>query len=69
VDNKTVDAKVKKIDSFWQLRPLVVSLNTRFAKYYTPTQHISVDEITTPQKGRHRAKQYNKDKPDKWLYS
>jgi hypothetical protein len=27
---------------------------------------LSVDEITTPAKGRHRAKQYNKSKPCKW---
>jgi hypothetical protein len=66
VDNETTTAATKKEDSFWQVRPLIDSLNQSFEEFYVPEQHISVDEITTPCRGRHRAKMYNKSKPVKW---
>jgi hypothetical protein len=66
VDNSAVSDAEKKADSFWQVRPLIVLLNKEFAAHYYPKQNLSVDEITTPAKHRHRAKNYNKDKPNKW---
>ena len=56
----------KQNDSFWRVRPLIDLLNETFPAHYKPFQHLAVDEFTTPQKGRHRAKQYNKAKPCKW---
>ena len=66
LDNDEVSAEQKKADCFWQVRPLIDALNRTFPQYYFPCQDLSVDEITTPQKGRHRGKMYNKDKPIKW---
>lgn len=66
VDNESVSDADKKADSFWQVAPLINTLNKTFPQYYTPKQDLSADEITTPFKGRHRAKQFNKDKPNKW---
>ena len=66
VDNQFVTEEMKKKDAFWPLRPLLMKLNANFPKYWQPDQHLSCDEMTTPFKGRHRAKQYNKDKPAKW---
>lgn len=66
VDNETASAETKKADSFWQVRPLIDLLNQKFPEYYYPQQNLSVDEITTPAKHRHRSKNFNKDKPNKW---
>ena len=41
-------------------RPLPVISASQWIHY------LSIDEMTTPTKGRTRVKQYNKDKPDKW---
>jgi len=66
VDNSAASAETKKADSFWQVRPLIDHLNETFPQYYYPEQNLTVDEITTPAKHRHRSKNYNKDKPNKW---
>jgi hypothetical protein len=66
VDNETVTCDTQDADCFWRLRPLLDSLIKQFMASYVPGQYLSVDEITTAFKGRHRAKQCNKDKPSKW---
>jgi hypothetical protein len=66
VDNDAFGAAARKLDAFWKIRPCVNKLVKRFSAAFVPGQHLSVDEITTPAKGRHRAKQYNKSKPCKW---
>ena len=66
VDNEKVPDKTKKQDAFWQIRPLIETLQTTFVKHFVPFWGLSIDEMTTPFKGKSRAKQYNPSKPNKW---
>jgi hypothetical protein len=65
-DNELVDDEARRGDAFWKITPLIVSLRQQFLEGWNPPQTLSVDERTVGYKGRHRAKQYNKDKPQKW---
>ena len=51
VDNNAVPESEKKADSFWRLRPVIDTLNDTSKEFYVPTQHLSLDEMTTPFKG------------------
>ena len=66
VDNDKFDTGARKKDAFWQVRPMILALQKTFQKYYTAAKEISLDEMTTPFKGKSRAKQYNPNKPNKW---
>jgi hypothetical protein len=68
VDNDSVSDSEKKKDAFWQLKPFIKALQKSFLMYYVCELAISLDEMTTPFKGRNRAKQFNPNKPDKWGY-
>ena len=66
VDNQKTPDTHKKANAFWQAWPLITVLQQAFMKYFESGQYVSIDEMTTPFKGRSRAKQYNPSKPNKW---
>jgi hypothetical protein len=55
-------------DPFSRVRPLIRALQLSFARMYSPTQPLTVDECMVGFKGRHEAKQYIKSKPTRWGY-
>jgi hypothetical protein len=55
-------------DPFSRVRPLIRSLQQSFARMYSPTQPLTVDECIVGFKGRHESKQYIKSKPTRWGY-
>jgi len=66
VDNTKVSDKEKKANAFWQVWPLITTLGVTFLQHFSPGFELSIDEMTTPFKGKSRAKQYNPAKPNKW---
>ena len=60
-----VSAKKKK-DPMWAVKSLVKLLATSFKAMYNPHQQLDVDEQCVLFKGRHRYRQYNPNKPNKW---
>ena len=54
-----------KDEPFWRVTPFINELKNRCKMHFIPFQTICIDEQGIPFKGRHRARQYNKDKPDK----
>jgi hypothetical protein len=46
-------------DRLWKLRNASDSLNEAYSKYYTPSEHLAVDEIIVLFKGRLNLKQYS----------
>ena len=57
---------VQKKDAFWRMAPLLSHLNAKFQSYFTCFQDIDVDEMCIGFKGRHVARCYNPNKPEKW---
>ena len=55
-----------KTDKIYKARPTLDTLLVNFQKYYSPGQHISLDEGMIPTKNRLTIKQYIKEKPVKW---
>jgi hypothetical protein len=55
-------------NSFWSIIGVVDILRTLFKKYYRLFQSCDIDEQTIGFKGRHRAKCYNPNKPQKWHF-
>ena len=53
-------------DRLFNVRPLISKLNETFAKHYSPSRNISVDESMVRFKGRSMLKQYLPMKPIKW---
>nr|XP_023668316.1 piggyBac transposable element-derived protein 4-like [Paramormyrops kingsleyae] len=53
-------------DPLFRLRPLRDDIIMSCKAYYHPHQNITIDERMVASKGRHRMKQYMKDKPTKW---
>ena len=53
-------------NSFWQVDTFLTELATNFREYYSLGQEIDIDEMTVGFKGRHSAKCYNPNKPEKW---
>lgn len=51
---------------FWQMRDLVQKCNENCADYWRMGRAMSIDEGCIPFKGKHRARVYNKQKPDKY---
>lgn len=62
-----IAAKVRA-DAFWQVGPFTDILNRNFCHYWRSNQNNSVDEASIPFKGRHRARVYNPNKPEKWHF-
>jgi hypothetical protein len=51
---------------FWQMNDLVQKCNENCGYYWRMGRAMSIDEGCIPFKGRHRARVYNKQKPDKY---
>lgn len=54
------------VDTFWKLRPVINMLHTSFHAAASADEHIAIDEMMVPFKGRSHLKQYLKSKPKKW---
>lgn len=55
-----------KADGFWSIRGLLFWLTRNFQRYFECGRELDIDEMTVPFKGRHRARVYNPNKPNKW---
>ena len=53
-NNRMVDSR----DRLWKIRDLFEILRTNFAKFYSPSEHLVVDEVIVKLKGRVIFKQY-----------
>jgi hypothetical protein len=57
----TTETNLTRDDNFdrlWKMRTIFDMLNDVYAKYYSPTEHLAVDEIIVLFKGRVVFKQY-----------
>lgn len=55
-----------KEDSFWTVRSFLEILARNFSRYFECGRYLDIDEMTIPFKGRHSARVYNPNKPNKW---
>ena len=55
-------------DRLFKIRPVIDLIVPKFKQMYQPGKNLSLDEMTTPFKGRSIMKMYNKSKPSKWGY-
>jgi hypothetical protein len=55
-------------DGFWSVGGLLTILRGLFKQFYRLSQPCDIDEQTIGFKGRHRAKCYNPNKPQKWHF-
>jgi hypothetical protein len=46
------DKRDDNFDRLWKMRTIFDMLNDSYAKYYSPTEHLAVDEIIVLFKGR-----------------
>lgn len=60
------DHTKEESNKFWKLQPVLESLHDSFHNAQNEGEHLAIDEMMIPFKGRHRAKQYIKNKPKKW---
>lgn len=60
------DTTDSSYDKYWKLRPVMSMLHNSFHSAATPDEHVAVDEMMVPFKGRSSQKQYLKSKPKKW---
>ena len=58
--------KMQKDDSFWRVSPFLEHLSDAYQRYYVCDQDFDIDEMCIGFKGRHVARCYNPNKPDKW---
>ncbi len=56
----------QKEDPFWRVTPLLNVLSSRFRLFFKCNQNIDIDEMCIGFKGRHVARCYNPNKPEKW---
>jgi len=40
-------------DRLWKMRNLFDILNEKFSKFYSPSEHLAIDEVIVKFKGRH----------------
>jgi hypothetical protein len=58
-DNKNKPDKTdENYDRLWKMRTIFDKLNDAYAKYYSPTEHLAIDEIIVLFKGRIVFNQY-----------
>jgi hypothetical protein len=58
-DNRNEPDKTdENYDRLWKVKTIFDKLNDAYAKYYSPTEHLAVDEIIMLLKGRVVFKQY-----------
>jgi len=65
-NTKKPDHSVPGFDRYWKLRPVITMLHDSFHGAASPDEHIAIDEMIIPFKGRSGLKQYMKAKPKKW---
>ncbi|KAE9545778.1 hypothetical protein AGLY_001321 [Aphis glycines] len=53
-------------DRYWKIRPVLDILHKTFHDCASPTEHVSIDEMMIPFKGKSHLKQYIQSKPKKW---
>jgi hypothetical protein len=58
----------QKQDCFWRVSPLLDHLCEKYAIYYACFQDIDIDEMCIGFKGKHLARCYNPNKPEKWHF-
>ena len=54
--------------SFWQVQGFLSQLCNNFYRYFSPGQFLDIDEMSIYFKGRHKARCYNPNKPEKWHF-
>lgn len=54
------------IDKYWKVRPVLDILHQSFHAATSTSEHIAIDEMMVPFKGKSFLKQYLKSKPKKW---
>ena len=60
-DNKNdPDMMDKNSDRLWEMRHLFDILNEKFSKFYSPSEHLAVDEVIVKYKGRVIFRQYTR---------
>jgi len=57
-DNSQRPDEGEKYDGLWKLRTVFDKLNEAYAKFYNPSDHLAVDEVTVKFKGRVLFRQY-----------
>jgi hypothetical protein len=60
------NAEERRKDPFIKIRPLLTELSASSSAAFNHFQALAIDEQTIAFKGTHKAKQYNKQKPQKW---
>ena len=55
-----------RVDGFWTVASYLDQLSDHYQYYYECYRFISIDEMCIFFKGRHRCKNYNPNKPNKW---
>jgi hypothetical protein len=55
-------------DSLWSVRDFLILASEQFGLYYRAFQDLSLDEACIAFKGRHKDRQYNSKKPNKWHF-
>ena len=56
----------QKDDCFWRVSPFLDHLCLMYMRFYVCNQDIDIDEMCIGFKGRHVARCYNPNKPEKW---
>ena len=59
---------MKADDPFWAVAEYCEVLSQQFGLLWNPGQFLDVDEQTIPWKGRHKCRNYNPNKPEKWHF-
>jgi hypothetical protein len=57
---------MQKEDPFWRVNPFLEHLSESYQRYFICDQHLDIDEMCIGFKGRHVARCYNPNKPEKW---
>jgi hypothetical protein len=66
-NNNGPDMTDENSDGSWKMRNLSEILNRTFSKFYSPSQHLAVDEVIVLFKGRVIFQQYKPKKQMFWL--
>ena len=62
-DNSHRPDQGEEYDPQWKLRAVFDKLNAAYTKFYNPSEHLAVDEVTVTFKGRVSFSQYIPKKP------
>ena len=60
--------QMKLADPFWAVQDYCEVLRAQFSALWNPAQFMDIDEQTIPWKGRHKCRNYNPNKPEKWHF-